>query len=104
MLSRTRDVIKNKNKIERAIRERRKNEITNIRTKSMFKAKMYEELRHIEVILQDDDVDAVEISVPDRFLAQFSEAVYSEELASYTVTQVDGESKKFLIQRKFIAF
>lgn len=104
MFSRTREVIKNKNKIEKTLRNRRKNELISLRTKSMFKAKLYNELKHIEIILQDYDIDAVLITVPDRNMSMFSTAIYSEDLAGYEVSQVDGESNKFFIRRKFISF
>lgn len=104
MLNRTREVIKNKNKVEKALKARRKNEMISLRSKSAFKAKLYNELKHIEVILQDTDVDAVIITVPDRLMSMFSTAIYSEDLASYDIAQVDGESNKFFIRRKFISF
>ena len=104
MFSRTRDVVKNKNKVEKALKARRKNELISLRTRSAFKAKLYAELKHIEVILQDMDVEAVMINVPDKAMSMFSTAIYSEDLASYDVAQVEGESNKFLIRRKFISF
>jgi len=104
MFKRTKQVVKNKHKLDKALKARTKNEMLNLRNKSAFKAKLYDELKHIEIILQDPDIDAVQITVPDKFLAQFSTAIYSEDLASYDVTQVDGESTKFLIRRKFVAF
>jgi hypothetical protein len=104
MFSRTREVIKNKNKIEKTLRTRRKNELISLRTKSIFKAKLYNELKHIEVILQDYDIDAVLITVPDRNMAMFSTAIYSEDLAGYDIQQVEGQSNQFYIRRKYIAF
>ena len=104
MFSRTREVIKNKNKVEKDLKSRRKNEMISLRMRAAFKAKLYNELKHIEVLLQDDDVDAVLINVPDKLMSMFSTAIYSEDLASYEVTQVEGESNKFFIRRKFISF
>ena len=104
MLERTREVYRNKNKIDKALKARRKNEMLNLKNKSAFKAKLYDELKHIEIILQDPSIEAVQVTVPDKVLSQFSTAIYSEDLASYDVTQVEGESNMFLIKRKFVAF
>jgi hypothetical protein len=107
-MSRTSEVLKNKNKVEKARRARRKNEINSLRSISAFKAKLYDELKHIEVILQDENIESVIIYVPDRYMAQFSNAIYSEDLASYEVIQ-DTESSKegtnrFFIQKRYVAF
>lgn len=104
MLERTREVYRNKNKLDKALKARRKNEMLNLKNKSAFKAKLYDELKHIEIILQDPNIEAVQVTVPDKVLSQFSTAIYSEDLASYDVTQVEGESNMFLIKRKFVAF
>ena len=69
-MSRTSEVLKNKNKVEKARRSRRKNEINSLRSISAFKAKLYDELKHIEVILQDENIESVVIYVPDRYMAQ----------------------------------
>jgi uncharacterized protein YpuA (DUF1002 family) len=104
MLDRTINVFKNKNKVEKAMKARRKNELVSLKKRSAYKAKLYDELKHIEVILQDNDVDAVKITVPDNQLAQFSASIYAEDLASYDVTQVEGDANSFFIRRKFVAF
>lgn len=103
-MSRTSEVLKNKNKIEKARKLRRRNEMLSLKDKSAFKAKMYDELKHIEVMFEDPDVDAVKITVPDRSLAQFNTAIYSEDLAGYDIEQDKEEPNQFYIRRKFIAF
>lgn len=103
-MSRIKDVIKNKNKVERARKALRRNEMMSLRDTSAFKAKLYDELQHVEVILSDSNVDAVSIFVPDKFMNLFSTAIYSEDLAGYDVSQVENESNLFLIRRKFISF
>lgn len=104
MFERTMNVIKNKNKVEQARRKRYVNNIQNLRSKSAFSANLYKELRHVDVILSDSDVDAVVVSVPDNAYYQFSEAIYSEDLAGYSITQLDGDPSKFLIRRKVVEF
>ena len=103
-MSRTSEVLKNRNKIEKARKARRKNEIISLRNRSAFKAKMYDELKHIEVVLQDENVNAVIVTVPDRMISAFTEAIYSEDLAGYDIQQVDNEPNQFFIRRDFISF
>jgi len=103
-MSRIREVLKNKNKVEKARRARRKTEMNSLRDMSAFKAKLYDELQHVELILSDKDVDAVRIEVIDKYINQFSTAIYSEDLAGYDVTQVEGKPNQFIIRRKFIYF
>ena len=104
MFEKTREVIKNKNKVDKALKARRNSELVNLKIKSNFKARLRNELRHISIILQDSDVEAVQVTVPDKMLSLFSTAIYSEDLAGYNVTQADGESNKFLIGKKLIDF
>ena len=103
-MSRTSEVLRNKNKVEKARKARRKNEMQTLRDRSEFKAKLYAEVKHIDAIFKDKNVDAVEIEVPDKSLAQFSASIYSDDLVDYTIEQVDGETNKFLVKRKFLAF
>ena len=103
-MSRTSEVIKNKNKIEKARKTRRKNEMLTLRDRSAFKAKLYDELKHIEIIFEDPDIDAVRITVPDRSIAQFNTAIYSEDLAGYDIEQVKDQPNQFYIRRKYISF
>ena len=103
-MSRTSEVLKNRNKVEKARKARRKNEIASLRSSSAFKAKLYAELKHIDIILEDDSVDAVVITVPDKSLALFNTALYSEDLVGYDVEQSNDNPNKFYIRRKYIAF
>lgn len=101
-MSRTLDTIKNKNKVEKARKARRKNEMMSLRDRSAYKARLYDELKHIEVILNDKDIDAVILTVPERFMSAFSNAIYSEDLAGYNIEQVEGEARQFYIRHKCI--
>lgn len=103
-MSRTSDVIKNKNKVEKARRARRKSELVQLRNQSAFKAKLYDELKKVELILSDDKVSAIRIEVPDNVMGQFQTAIYGEDLAGYSVEQVKDKPNQFYIKRKFIAF
>lgn len=103
-MSRISETIRNKNKVEKARRVRRKNEILSLRDKSAFKAKLYDELKHVEAILKDGKVEAVIVHVPDKLLSQFGAAIYSEDLAAYDVEQVPDKTNDFYIRRKYLQF
>lgn len=103
-MSRVSEVIKNKNKVEKARRIRRRNEMMALKNNSAFKAKLFDELKHVEVILSDSHVESITVQVPDNMLPQFSNAIYSEDLASYEVQQVNGEPNKFSVRKKYIDF
>jgi hypothetical protein len=102
-MSRTSDVIKNKNKIEKARRLRRKDEMQLLKNQSAFKARLYDEMKKVDMLLNDEDVDAVVVTVPDRSLSQFSRAIYSDDLVGYEVTQVPDKPNKFYLRKKYIS-
>lgn len=103
-MSRTSDVIKNKNKVEKARKKRRKNEMQTLKNRSAFKAKLHDELSYLDVILDDEDIDAVIVTVPDKALTEFTTAIYSEDLAGYEVQQVEDQPNQFYMRKKFIVF
>lgn len=103
ILKRTRQVLKNRNKVDKAVRQRQKNEIIDLRTKSAYKAKLHDELKHIDILLQDSSVKAVIVKIPEKYAAQFNDAIYSEDLASYDVQQVPNSENLFEITRKIIS-
>ena len=80
----------------------RRNELLALKNRSAFKAKLYDELKKVEVILSDPSVNALVVTVPSRALAEFTASIYSEDLAGYDVQQVDGKPDMFYIRRKFI--
>ncbi len=102
-MSRISNVIKNKNKIEKARRARQKDELLHLRETSVFKAKLYDKINQIEMLFSEDSVNAIIITVPDESLNYFTNAVYSEDLAGYIVEQVPEQYNKFVLRRKFVA-
>lgn len=105
MLDRVKDVVKNKNRVEKARKIRQKNEITNLRENVVFKAELHDEIKHIDALFSDQNVDAIKIRVPKNSIAMFSAAIYSEDLSSYSVEQGGNENaNEFTIRRKFINF
>ena len=101
-MSRTSEVIKNKNKVEKARKARRKNEMLTLRNKSAFRAKLHDELNHVYVLLESGTVNAVVITVPEKILSEFNASLYSEDLAGYIVEQVEGVPNQFYLRSKII--
>lgn len=103
-MSRLTQVIADKNKIEKLRKTKRKDEIARLRSQTAFKAKLYDELKHVDAMLEDENIDAVIIAVPDTMQTAFTSALYSEDLINYDIRQVDGSAGKFYIRKKFITF
>lgn len=103
-MSRLGEVIKNKNKVEKLRRTRRRNEIARLRAQTAFKARLYDELKHVDILLDDENIDAVIITVPEAMQSPFGTALYSEDLVDYDISQVEGTADKFYVRKKYIAF
>lgn len=103
-MSRISEVLKNKNKLEKVKRNRRKDEMTTIKQESAFKARLFEELKKIDILFEKDEVESVVVVIPDVFIAKFGAALYSEDLAEYDIRQVEGYANRFSISRRFISF
>lgn len=96
------EAIKNKNSLERKYRLRKREELTNLKIESAYKAKLYDELKLIEALLNDDRVESVVIQVPKQHITKFTRAIYSEELMQYSIMQLDEYT--FEIGRKIVNF
>lgn len=103
-MSRTSDVIKNKNKLKKKVKDRRKYEINTLRDRTIFKAKLADALQHIEVLLNDPDIKEVKILVPDKQLTDFSACIYTEDMVGFEVRQVDGKPNEFYLSKRVVAF
>lgn len=103
-MSRISEVLKNKNRVERSQKARRKEELNSLRSSASFKAKLYDELKKIDILLDSNEVDSVVITIPDMFIAKFGEAIYSEDLAEYDIQQVEGVPNQFYVKHKYLQF
>lgn len=103
-MSRIGEVLKNKNRVEKVRRARSKDEMNSMRIDAAFKARLYDELKRIEILFGKDEIESLIIDIPDVFLAKFGAAIFSEDLAEYDIQQVEGSSKKFQVKRKFIVY
>lgn len=103
-MSKIQEVLKNKNRVEKLRTARRKEELARIKTDSLFKARLFENVKELEMLLDSIDVGGIVVEVPDNSLGKFGAAIYSTELADYDIRQVDGIYNQFIIRKKFIEF
>ncbi len=95
-------VLKNKNNIEKKERKSREEKVRSLRAEVMFRAKLYEDMKLIDIILTDEEVSEVIIEVPIKYNTQFMKAIFMEEMAAFDISQVDGLLYK--VKRKIINF
>lgn len=98
-MSRLSQVIKEKNRLEKAEKKRRQMELQDVRQDTAYRAKLYDEMQAVKVMLDDPDVEAVYIEIPERYVTLFARAAYSDEMAEYTL-EIDGT--RATIRRRLI--
>lgn len=95
-------VIKSKNRIAKAAKIRRNEEISKMRALSLYKVRLIEDLRLVKLMFEDDKVESIKIRIPSNELSYFLNVIYSEELNEYVIAQVDENT--FEVRRKEINF
>lgn len=93
-------VLKDRNLVEKSQRARRKEELGSLRATAAFKASLHDEMRRIDILLDSGEVEEVMIEVPENLLAKFGDAIYSDEMLEYDITQLPDEPRKFSIRYK----
>lgn len=102
-MSQIKKVIKNKNRIAKENKKRRTKELRELKENAMYRSRLAEDMQVVRMILEDEEVSQVVIYLGnEKLLSMFLKAMYSEELADYTVTQID--TTHFAIGRKIINF
>lgn len=102
-MSRLGTVMKKKGDITRKMRSERQMEISDLKSLSMYTAKLHEELKKsVDTLLEDDRVEHVSIVIPPKLLSLFMKAMYREEFFIYNIVQVPGAENEFEISRKEI--
>lgn len=102
-MSRTLDVIRNRNKIEKELRKRKQQEIAQLRRNTSFRASTLEFLKKLDKLLDSEEVVSVTIRISEQDIAQFgSMLIESHDLDAYTIKQVRGKSNEFEISKKYI--
>ena len=97
-------VIKNKNSIERRAREKKNIKIKEMRSETVYSAKLMREMEIIDDLLNKPNIDAVIIEVEDKDFNLFSKAINRNELASYDIVQSQTNAKEFIISRQDVYF
>ena len=91
-MSRISSVIKNKNRVQREQRTARQDELSKLKQVSNFKASLIEKVKRVDVLLKNDDINGVVIKIPEKYIAKFNEAIYSEELSCYEIQQIEPDT------------
>lgn len=95
-------VIKDKNKLERRARDRRNIKLKDIKSETLYSAKLVRELSYIDELLERPGIEAVIIEVSDKDYNLFTKAINRDELASYDIIQSPTEAREFSIARQQI--
>jgi hypothetical protein len=96
------EALRKKNVIEHKYNLKRREELNTLRVESAYRAKLYDEIKVIELLLNDDNVKSVVIEVPKQHITKFLRAIYGEEFMQYNITQLDEYT--FEIGRKIVNF
>lgn len=95
-------VLKNKNRVGKENKRRRADELQKLKSEAVYRAKLSEDIKIIQMMLEDEDVDGIVISIPQQHKSKFLKAMYHEEMQEFSIRQIDGD--RFRIERKLINF
>lgn len=101
MFRRLKQVVKNKNRIQKITKQRRIDEINSMRSEAIFRASLAEDLKIVSLILDDPEVEDITITTAKTDIGKLTSAMYSPDMGEYSVVQ-NGEL--FRIGRKIINF
>lgn len=94
--------IKNSNYAEKKEKKRREENLQRLRTETAYSAKLIEELKLIDKILEDSEVIKISLEIPENQISLFSRAIYREEFIGYNIVQISNNM--FEISRRLISF
>lgn len=101
MWDRVKTVLRDSKRVEKERKRIRKEEMARLKYKAAYKARLQDDLRYVNMLLDCNNVDRVEITVPDKMLTQFTSAIYDEDLIEYDVRQ-QSQANKFYLSKKTI--
>lgn len=93
-------VLRNKNKAEKLEKLRRSEDLARLRAETAFMARLSEEMKLVDTILRDPEVNRVTIEIPEKQLTLFTRAIYREEMTPYSIIQVGDTT--FEVGRRII--
>lgn len=101
-MSRVSQVIRNKNRREKADKQKKRQDMAAMQLEAAYRAKLFDDMKLVGLMLEDEEVESVKMEVPAVYLSQFMKAIYGEEMVEYSINQVD--TNVFEIGRKLINF
>jgi len=79
------NVIKTKNRVQREQKQRRRNEINELREDMIFRAKLQNDLKLVSLILSDPNVESIDVETSNKDVTNFDSAMYNSEMSEYNV-------------------
>ena len=104
MLGRTAGVLRNRNKAEKMRKKFREDEMQILNSQTAFKARLADDLKDVNFILLDPNIQSVIVEVPDDKIPEFARQINTEDLADYEVKQYEDQANMFKISKKIITF
>ena len=101
MFERLQSVMRNKDRVERERKKRRKAEVQEMQSDSLFRARLTADLKTVSLLLMDKDIASVVVTAEDASLDRLDAAMYDFEMAEYEVVK-DGRS--YEIRNKTVDF
>lgn len=102
-MSRTLDVIRNRNKVEKELRKRKQNEIVRLRRSTSFRASASEFFKGLNALLEDETVENITIEIDDKDISNFGRIlIESHDLDAFDIKQVKGKPNQFIVSKKYI--
>lgn len=101
-MSRTLQTIQNRNRIEKEEKQKKKDELDRLREESHYRATLHHNLETIDTIFADEEIKSIIIHVPEKQIPKFMRAIYSEDMAQYSIEQISA--LEFRLKRKMINF
>lgn len=101
MFERLQSVMRNKDRVERERKKRRKAEVQEMQSDSLFRARLTADLKTVSLLLMDKDIASVVVTAEDASLDRLDAAMYDSEMAEYEVVK-DGRS--YEIRNKMVDF
>ena len=101
MFERLKSVMRNKDRVERERKKRRKAEVLEMQSDSLFRARLTADLKTVSLLLMDKDIASVVVTAEDASLDRLDEAMYDSEMAEYEVFK---NGRDYEIRNKTVDF
>lgn len=101
MFERLQSVMRNKDRVERERKKRRKAEVQEMQSDSLFRARLTADLKTVSLLLMDKDIASVVVTAEDASLDRLDAAMYDSEMAEYLVVK---NGRNYEIRNKTVDF